>query len=53
MRIGLGISCFVLLVVLWAIGTYGGWIKPLFLATPGRTLRAGIDMDARDPRDSE
>ncbi len=37
----LGAAFFVLLLALWAAATYGGWIKPLFLANPARTFAAG------------
>jgi len=44
LRIALGILFFVLFVAAWAVATYGGFVKPLFLADPGKTLRAGVDL---------
>lgn len=40
-RTALGVSFFVLFVALWAGATFGGLIKPLFLADPVKTLGAG------------
>ncbi len=40
-RTVLGISCFVLFFLCWGIATYGGFVKPLFLASPGDSLKAG------------
>lgn len=43
-RIVLGVLFFVLFIALWAVATYGGWVRPLFLATPGKTLEAGVSL---------
>jgi NitT/TauT family transport system permease protein len=43
-RVALGILGFVLFFALWAAATYGGWVRPLFLASPGRTIETGIDL---------
>jgi NitT/TauT family transport system permease protein len=40
----LGISSFGVLLLLWAALTYGGFIDALFLPTPGRVFRAGLDL---------
>jgi len=41
LRIVLGVSCFVLFFLGWGIATYGGFVRPLFLASPGDSLIAG------------
>jgi NitT/TauT family transport system permease protein len=41
LRTTLGIAFFVLFVGAWAGATYGGLVKPLFLADPVKTLAAG------------
>jgi NitT/TauT family transport system permease protein len=41
LRAALGVSFFVLFVAAWAGATYGGLIKPLFLADPLKTIHAG------------
>ena len=41
LRTALGVSFFVFFVAAWAAATYGGLIKPLFLADPVKTLEAG------------
>jgi len=40
----LGVSSFGVLLLLWAALTYGGFIDALFLPTPGRVFRAGLDL---------
>jgi NitT/TauT family transport system permease protein len=40
----LGVGSFVVLLTLWVLLTYGGFVEPLFLPTPGRVLRAGRDL---------
>lgn len=40
----LTLSSFVLSLVLWSLLTYGGLIDPLFLPSPGRVFRAGVDL---------
>ena len=43
-RIVLGIFFFIVFFALWAAATYGGFIRPLFLASPGRTLVSGWEL---------
>jgi NitT/TauT family transport system permease protein len=43
-RVALGIVFFVAFFALWALATYGGFIRPLFLATPGKTAVAGWEL---------
>ena len=43
-RILLGAGFFVLFVAAWAAATYSGWVPPLFLASPGKTLLAGWSL---------
>ena len=43
-RLLLGIGFFVLLVAIWAAITYGGLVRPLFLADPLKTLQSGYDL---------
>jgi len=43
-RVVLGIGFFVLFIGLWAAVTYGGVVQPLFLASPGAALAAGISL---------
>lgn len=43
-RIALGIAGFVLFFALWGAATWGGWVKPLFLASPTRTIETGIEL---------
>ncbi len=43
-RVVLGAGFFVIFVALWALATYSGWVPPLFLASPGRTLLAGWSL---------
>jgi NitT/TauT family transport system permease protein len=40
-RIVLGISFFVLFVLAWSIATYGGYVSPIFLASPTRMVEEG------------
>ena len=40
----LGIACFAAFFALWALATYGGLVKELFLASPGKTLLAGVEL---------
>ncbi|WP_035692920.1 ABC transporter permease [Azospirillum halopraeferens] len=40
----LGILCFVLFFLGWGIVTYGGFVQPLFLASPGETLLKGGEL---------
>jgi NitT/TauT family transport system permease protein len=42
--IALTLSGFVVLLVIWSMLTYGRFIDPLFLPSPGRVLRAGQDL---------
>jgi NitT/TauT family transport system permease protein len=41
LRTALGIAFFVLFVAAWAAATFGGLIRPLFLADPLKTLQSG------------
>ena len=43
-RVALGIAFFVAFVALWAQATYGGWVRPLFLASPGSAVVAGVTL---------
>ncbi|MGG5809713.1 ABC transporter permease [Falsiroseomonas sp. CW058] len=43
-RVVLGAGFFVLFVGFWALLSYGGLVPPLFLASPGRTLAAGVAL---------
>jgi NitT/TauT family transport system permease protein len=40
----LALSSFAFSLVIWSILTYGGVIDPLFLPSPGRVFRAGVDL---------
>ncbi|MCC7274377.1 MAG: ABC transporter permease [Alphaproteobacteria bacterium] len=40
-RVALGIAFFVCFFALWGAATWGGWVKPLFLADPAKTFAAG------------
>jgi len=44
LRVVLGVAFFVVFVALWAQATYGGWVRPLFLASPGNAVAAGIAL---------
>jgi NitT/TauT family transport system permease protein len=46
-RVTLGILFFVLFFALWAAATFGGWVRPLFLADPIKTLNAGYQLFTR------
>jgi len=43
-RLLLGIGFFILFLALWALATEGGYVQPLFLASPGRALAAGWSL---------
>lgn len=43
-RIALGILFFVLFVAGWALATFGGFVSPLFLASPARMVREGWSL---------
>ncbi|PWC27947.1 ABC transporter permease [Teichococcus aestuarii] len=43
-RVLLGIGFFALFIGLWALVTLGGYVQPLFLASPGRALAAGWSL---------
>ena len=43
-RIILGAGFFVLFIAVWGAATWTGWVPPLFLASPERTLRAGWSL---------
>jgi NitT/TauT family transport system permease protein len=40
----LGLGSFAFFLAVWSILTYGGFIDPLFLPSPGRVFRAGLDL---------
>jgi NitT/TauT family transport system permease protein len=40
----LGVGSFAILLILWSILTYGGFIDALFLPTPGRVFQSGVDL---------
>jgi NitT/TauT family transport system permease protein len=40
-RIGLGILFFMLFVLAWSIATFGGYVSPIFLASPLRMVEEG------------
>jgi NitT/TauT family transport system permease protein len=40
----LTLSSFAFFFVLWSILTYGGFVDPLFLPSPGRVFQAGVDL---------
>jgi NitT/TauT family transport system permease protein len=44
LRIALGVLFFVLFFAAWAGVTFGGLVRPLFLADPLKTLQAGITL---------
>jgi NitT/TauT family transport system permease protein len=46
-RLALGVLFFLCFFALWGAATYGGFIRPLFLASPGRTLVAGWELFAQ------
>jgi NitT/TauT family transport system permease protein len=43
-RIALGTLFFIAFAGVWAAATYGGFIRPLFLASPGRTVVSGWEL---------
>nr|WP_246526899.1 ABC transporter permease [Plastoroseomonas hellenica] len=43
-RIVLGAGFFALFIAGWGLATYGGFVPPLFLASPGQTLVAGWSL---------
>jgi NitT/TauT family transport system permease protein len=40
----LALSSFAFFLILWSILTYGRFVDPLFLPTPGRVFKAGVDL---------
>jgi NitT/TauT family transport system permease protein len=40
----LALSSFAFFLIIWSILTYGGFVDPLFLPSPGRVFRAGVDL---------
>jgi len=40
----LTLSSFAFFLVIWSILTYGGFVDPLFLPSPGRVFQAGVDL---------
>ncbi len=40
----LSLSSFVFFLVIWSVLTYGGFVDALFLPSPGRVFRAGVDL---------
>ena len=40
----LALSSFVFFLIVWSILTYGGFVDPLFLPSPGRVFQAGVDL---------
>ena len=40
----LTLSSFAFFLVIWSILTYGGFVDPLFLPSPGRVFQAGADL---------
>jgi NitT/TauT family transport system permease protein len=44
--LALALSSFAFFLVIWSILTYGGLVDPLFLPSPGRVFRAGVDLFA-------
>jgi NitT/TauT family transport system permease protein len=46
-RVALGVLFFVLFFALWAAATFGGWVRPLFLADPIKTLNSGYHLIVR------
>jgi NitT/TauT family transport system permease protein len=43
-KVALGIFGFVIFFAVWALATYSGWVRPLFLASPGKTLVTGVEL---------
>jgi NitT/TauT family transport system permease protein len=42
----LALSSFAFFLILWSILTYGRFVDPLFLPSPGRVFQAGVDLFA-------
>jgi NitT/TauT family transport system permease protein len=42
--LSLSLSSFVFFLLIWSMLTYGGFVDALFLPSPGRVFRAGIDL---------
>jgi NitT/TauT family transport system permease protein len=40
----LALSSFAFFLILWSILTYGRFVDPLFLPSPGRVVQAGVDL---------
>jgi NitT/TauT family transport system permease protein len=40
----LALSSFAFLLIIWSILTYGRFVDPLFLPSPGRVFQAGVDL---------
>ena len=40
----LALSSFAFILIIWSILTYGGLVDSLFLPSPGRVFRAGVDL---------
>jgi NitT/TauT family transport system permease protein len=40
----LALSSFAFFLVIWSILTYGGFVDPLFLPSPGKVFQAGVDL---------
>jgi NitT/TauT family transport system permease protein len=40
----LALSSFAFFLLIWSILTYGGFVDPLFLPSPGRVFQAGVDL---------
>ncbi|NWF92646.1 MAG: ABC transporter permease [Syntrophaceae bacterium] len=40
----LALSSFAFFLLVWSVLTYGGFVDPLFLPSPGRVFRAGVDL---------
>jgi NitT/TauT family transport system permease protein len=40
----LALSSFAFILIIWSILTYGGFVDSLFLPSPGRVFKAGVDL---------
>ena len=40
----LALSSFAFFLIIWSILTYGGFVDPLFLPSPGKVFQAGVDL---------
>jgi NitT/TauT family transport system permease protein len=40
----LALSSFAFFLIIWSVLTYGRFVDPLFLPSPGRVLQAGVDL---------